>query len=88
MKEVIKRVWSFLSQPKVYWRLFSLLLAVIFWLLAAGDGNFTSRESFFRCGDHNLPADQIIVDPPGAVTLRLSGLSPFTRSGGLPPLWT
>lgn len=62
----------------------SLLLAVIFWLLAAGDGNFTSTERIVSLdvAIYNLPADQIIVDPPGAVTLRLSGLSPFINRSG------
>ena len=34
----IGKIWSFLTRPEVYWRLFSLALAVIFWLLATGDG--------------------------------------------------
>ena len=42
MKEVIAGL-VVLSQPKVYWRLFSLLLAVIFGYWPR-DGNFTSTE--------------------------------------------
>lgn len=82
--EQLKRAWSFLVQPRVYWRLFSLLLAVIFWLLAAGDGSFrgTERIVTLEVAVHNLAADQIIVDHPEPVKANITGLSPFLNRSG------
>lgn len=75
----IKEIWSFLTKPKVYWRLFSLLLAVIFWLLAVGDGTFrgTERVIALQVALDNLPGELVVVDPPESVKVRITGLSPF-----------
>lgn len=82
--EQLKRMWSFLTQPKVYWRFFSLLLAVIFWLLAAGDGSFrgTERIVTLEVAIHNLSADQVVVDRPEPVKVRITGFSPFLNRSG------
>lgn len=36
-KTVVKKLWDFLTREDVYWRLFSLVLAIILWLLAVGE---------------------------------------------------
>ncbi len=67
---------------------FSLLLAVIFWLLASGDGSFRGMERIVtvEVAIHNLPMDQVVVDsPPAPIKVRIAGLSPFLkpkRGGG------
>lgn len=82
--EQLKRIWSFLTQPKVYWRLFSLLLAVIFWLLASGDGSFRGAERIVtvEVAIHNLPPDQVVVERPAPVQVGITGLSPFLNRSG------
>ncbi len=84
MMEQLKRIWSFLTRPKVYWRLFSLLLAVIFWLLASGDGSFRGMERIVtvEVAIHNLPMDQVVVDSPAPIKVRIAGLSPFLNRSG------
>ena len=46
----ISKLWSFLTKPEVYWRLFSLALAIIFWLLATGDGTLGETERTITLG--------------------------------------
>ena len=79
----LKRFWAFLTKPEVYWRLFSLLLAITFWLLAAGDGTLGEAERAISLGVEvkNLPADLVLVDPPESVTVRIRGLSPLLNRG-------
>ncbi len=79
----LRRIWSFLTRPEVYWRLFSLLLAVIFWLLAAGDGSLggTERVITLNVEVHNLSSDLVLVDPPVPVRVRIRGLSPILNRG-------
>lgn len=79
----LKKIWDFLTRPEVYWRLFSLLLAVIFWLLAAGDGSLggTERVITLSVEVNNLPNDLVLVDPPDSVKVRIRGLSPLLNRG-------
>ena len=77
----ISKLWSFLTKPEVYWRLFSLALAIIFWLLATGDGTLGETERTITLGVQvqNIPAD--LVDPPESVRVRIRGLSPLVNRG-------
>lgn len=79
----LRRAWEFLTKPTVYWRIFSLLLAITLWLLAAGDGTLGEAERIISLGVevHNLPPDLILVDPPEAVKVRIRGLSPILNRG-------
>lgn len=79
----ISKLWAFLTKPEVYWRFFSLLLAVIFWLLATGDGTLgeTERTIALEVQVQNLPADLVLVDPPEDVRVRIRGLSPLVNRG-------
>jgi len=75
----LQSLWNYLTEPRIYWRLFSLALAVIFWLLAAGEGDLGGTERVFSLplSARNLPADQAVVDPLPVVRVRLRGLSPI-----------
>lgn len=79
----ISKLWSFLTKPEVYWRLFSLALAIIFWLLATGDGTLGETERTITLGVQvqNIPADLVLVDPPESVRVRIRGLSPLVNRG-------
>lgn len=79
----LKEIWEFLSKPKVYWRLFSLVLAIIFWLLAAGDGSLggTERVITLDVELQNLPADLVVVERPDPVKVRIRGLAPILNRG-------
>jgi YbbR domain-containing protein len=79
VREYLKRLWLFFSDPQVYWRLFSLALALILWLLAAGEGDIGGTERFYTLPltAQNLPADQALLDPLPNVKVRLRGLSPI-----------
>ena len=61
-QRVSERLWLFFSDPQVYWRLFSLALALILWLLAAGEGDIGGTERFYTLPPtaQNLPADQAL----------------------------
>lgn len=78
-----RRVWAFLTRPEVYWRLFSLLLAVLLWLLAAGDGSLGEAERTVNLAVEvqNLPADLVLVEPPESVKVRIRGLTPLLNRG-------
>lgn len=81
----IKKLWAFLRTPEVYWRFFSLLLAIIFWLLATGDGTLGETERTITLGVQvqNLPPDLFLVDPPEDVRVGIRGLAPLVnRSEG------
>lgn len=73
----IRQLWAFLTRPEVYWRLFSLALAVIFWLLAAGNGDLvgTERVVSLSVQVRNLPQDLALLDPPEVVKVRIRGLA-------------
>ena len=43
----LRTLWGYLSEPHIYWRLFSLALAVILWLLAAGEGDLGGTGARF-----------------------------------------
>lgn len=75
----LRQIWGFLTEPKVYWRLFSLALAFIFWLLAAGEGSLggTERVIPIPVQVQNLPNDLALVDPPQDVRVRIRGLTPL-----------
>ncbi len=79
----LRRIWEFLTKPEVYWRFFSLLLAIIFWLLAAGDGSLgeTERGVTLNVEVQNLPDDLVLVDSPDPVRVRVRGLSPLLNRG-------
>lgn len=79
----LERLWAYLTEPKVYWRLFSLLLAVIFWLLAAADGGLggTERVVPVSVEVHNLPGHLILLEPPQRVGVRVRGLAPVLERG-------
>lgn len=79
----LQQIWVFLSQPKVYWRIFSLLLAMTFWLLAAGDGSLsgTERITTIAVEVQNLPSDLALVGSPEMVRVRIRGLSPILNRG-------
>lgn len=79
MRSRLKALWAHLSEPHIYWRLFSLALAVILWLLAAGEGDLGGTERVFSLPltARNLPADQALLDPLPVVRVRLRGLSPI-----------
>lgn len=78
-----RRIWAFLTSPDIYWRLFSLLLAVILWLLAAGDGSLGEAERTVTLAVEvqNLPADLVLVEEPEPVQVRVRGLSPLLNRG-------
>jgi len=63
-----KDFWAFLTKPDVYWRLFALLLAIVLWLLAAGDGSLGEEERTvtLQVQTLNLPGELVLVDgrPP------------------------
>ena len=75
----LRTLWGYLSEPHIYWRLFSLALAVILWLLAAGEGDLGGTERVFSLPltARNLPEDQALLDPLPVVRVRLRGLSPI-----------
>ncbi|NLM53315.1 MAG: hypothetical protein GX195_00125 [Firmicutes bacterium] len=75
----LRTLWGYLSEPHIYWRLFSLALAVILWLLAAGEGDLGGAERVFSLPltARNLPEDQALLDPLPVVRVRLRGLSPI-----------
>lgn len=79
----LEQIWAFLTKPEVYWRVFSLLLAITFWLLAAGDGTLggTERTVALDVEVRNLPSDLVLVDPPTSVKVRIRGLSPILNRG-------
>ncbi|NMB02325.1 MAG: hypothetical protein GX971_12535 [Firmicutes bacterium] len=79
----LKKLWTLLTKPEVYWRLFSLALAIMFWLLAAGDGTLgeTERTLTLPVEVQNLPDDLVLVDAPEAVKVRIRGLSPLLNRG-------
>ncbi len=81
----IGQVWEFLTKPEFYWRLFSLALAIIFWLLATGDGTLGETERTITLGVEvqNIPADLVLIDPPENVRVNIRGLAPLVnRSEG------
>ncbi|NLJ81464.1 MAG: hypothetical protein GX335_10655 [Firmicutes bacterium] len=85
MKE-LRKLWAFFTEPKVYWRLFSLLLAVIFWLLAAGDGSLGGLERVvpLTVEVENIPDGLVLLEPPQQVRLKIRGLAPvLDQSEGL-----
>ncbi|HHT72359.1 MAG TPA: hypothetical protein GX008_01450 [Firmicutes bacterium] len=75
----LRNLWTHLTEPHIYWRLFSLALAVILWLLAAGEGDLGGTERVFSLPltARNLPADQALIDPLPVARVRLRGLSPI-----------
>lgn len=79
----LKKIWTFLSRPEVYWRIFSLLLAMTFWLLAAGDGSLsgTERLATLAVEVENMPVDLALVNSPEMVRVRIRGLSPLLNRG-------
>ena len=79
----IRRIWEFLTMPKVYWRIFSLLLAITLWLLAAGDGTLgeTERIVTLEVDVLNLSEDLVLVESPEQVKVRIRGLSPILNRG-------
>ncbi len=79
----MRKVWDILTKPEVYWRFFSLLLAIIFWLLAVGDGTISETERTITIGIEvlNLPEDLVLVDPPESIRVRIRGLSPLLNRG-------
>lgn len=79
----LKKIWEVLTKPEVYWRIFSLLLAMILWLLAAGDGTLGETERIINLNVElqNLPADLIVIEAPESVKVRLRGLSPLLNRG-------
>ncbi|HBG00637.1 MAG TPA: hypothetical protein DDW87_03570 [Firmicutes bacterium] len=79
----IRKIWASLTKPEVYWRIFSLFLAIVFWLLATGDGTLgeTERTITVAVEARNLPADLVLVDPPESVRVRIRGLSPLLNRG-------
>lgn len=79
----IGKIWSFLTKPEVYWRLFSLALAVIFWLLATGGGTLaeTERTVTLEVQVQNIPDQLVLVDPPERVRVRIRGLAPLINRG-------
>lgn len=79
----LQKMWAFLSQPEVYWRIFSLLLAITFWLLAAGNGSLsgTERIATLAVEVENMPADLALVNSPEMVRVRIRGLSPILNRG-------
>lgn len=81
----ISQIWDFLTKPEVYWRLFSLALAIIFWLLATGDGTLgeTERTLTISVKVQNMPAGLVLIDPPEDVRVSIRGLAPLVnRSEG------
>lgn len=81
----ISQFWDFLTKPEVYWRLFSLALAIIFWLLATGDGTLgeTERTLTVDVKVQNVPSDLVLIDPPDDVNVSIRGLAPLVnRSEG------
>ena len=80
---VARRLWALVTRPEVYWRLFSLLLAVILWLLAAGDGSLgeAERTVTLPVEVQNLPADLVLLESPEPVKVRIRGLSPPPEQG-------
>ncbi|MDI9422720.1 MAG: CdaR family protein [Bacillota bacterium] len=79
----IGKLLAFLTKPEVYWRIFSLFLAIVFWLLATGDGTLGETERIVTVAveAQNVPADLIVVDPPQSVRVRIRGLSPLLNRG-------
>lgn len=79
----ISKWWAFLTKPEVYWRLFSLFLAIIFWLLATGDGTLGETERTITVGVEvqNVPGNLILVDPPEDVRVTIRGLAPLLNRG-------
>jgi len=79
----ISKFWAFLTKPEVYWRFFSLALAIIFWLLATGDGTLGETERTITLGVQvkNIPADLVLVEQPESVKVRIRGLSPLVNRG-------
>ena len=75
----INKIWAFLTRPEVYWRLFSLALAIIFWLLAAGDGTLgeIERTVTLDVEVRNVPSDLVLVDPPEDIRVSIRGLAPL-----------
>lgn len=80
---ILRRLWDLLTRPEVYWRLFSLLLAVLLWLLAAGDGSLGEAERTVNVAVRveNLPADLVLVEEPDPVRVTVRGLSPLVNRG-------
>lgn len=80
---ILKKLWSILTTPEVYWRLFSLALAIVFWLLAVGEGSIGETERTINrpVEVQNLPADLVLVEPPQGVAVRVRGLSPLLNRG-------
>jgi len=80
---VARRLRALVTRPEVYWRLFSLLLAVILWLLAAGDGSLgeAERTVTLPVEVQNLPADLVLLESPEPVKVRIRGLSPLLNRG-------
>jgi len=78
-----KDFWAFLTKPDVYWRLFALLLAIVLWLLAAGDGSLGEEERTvtLQVQTLNLPGELVLVEPPEPVDVRIRGLSPLLNQG-------
>lgn len=74
-----RQIWSYLTDPQIYWKLFSVALAIILWLLAAGEGDLGGTERYYSLPltAQNLPADQVLLDPLPVVRVRLRGLSPI-----------
>lgn len=79
----LREFWSFLKKPDVYWRIFSLLLAITLWLLAAGDGNLgeTERIISLSVGIENLPRELVLVDHPEDIKVRVRGFTPILNRG-------
>lgn len=79
----INKFWAFLTRPDVYWRIFSLALAIIFWLLATGDGTLGETERTVTLGVQvrNVPSDLVLVDPPENVRVSIRGLAPLVNRG-------
>jgi YbbR domain-containing protein len=79
----INKLWAFLTKPEVYWRFFSLALAIIFWLLATGDGTLGETERTITLGVRvqNIPSDLVLLDPPESVRVSIRGLAPLVNRG-------
>ena len=79
----INKFWAFLTKPEVYWRFFSVILAIIFWLLATGDGTLgeTERMVTLEVQVLNIPSDLVLVDPPESVRVSIRGLAPLVNRG-------
>jgi YbbR domain-containing protein len=82
-KTVVKKLWDFLTREDVYWRLFSLVLAIILWLLAVGGGSLGQMERTLDIDVEvrNLPGDLVLVEYPEEITVRVRGLSPILNRG-------